>query len=461
MFAPLPDKPDHDALERRRACALGARADVRAAARAERGRPAVQLRRRARDGKSDGARGAHRLGQDAEGRLPALQGAPGAPPALPERVRLPGALDRGRRRALAGPQLEARDRGVRPRRVRPPVPGGRRAVVQGADRGLDPARAVDGLGLGLLHLQRHQHRVHLAVPEGRARAWLALPRTPLDRMVSALRHVALPARADAGRRLPGAQRPVALRALPAPRASGRVGRHLDDDAVDAAGERRRGRQAGRRVRAARERRVGRRRPVSGRALRPPCPGRRAGRVALPRPVRRARARWRGGAPGDPVGRGLAGGGHRDRPHRAGRRAGGLRARACPRAAGALSGRRGGPLLRRLRLAPRALDDRGRRPDRRPAGRAGIPARGGLVRPPLPALLALRHAAHLAGHRRLADLRSTSCASRSSTRTQRWSGRPRTWASAWTTGSGTWATGTSRAAATTASRCRSTRAPAAT
>ena len=67
------------------------------------------------------------------------------------------------------------------------------------------------------------------------------------------------------------------------------------------------------------------------------------------------------------------------------------------------GRRGGPLLRRLRLAPRALDDRGRRPDRRPAGRAGIPARGGLVRPPLPALLALRHAAHLAGHRRLADL----------------------------------------------------------
>ena len=84
------------------------------------------------------------------------------------------------------------------------------------------------------------------------------------------------------------------------------------------------------------------------------------------PVRRARARWRGGAPGDPVGRGLAGGGHRDRPHRAGRRAGGLRARARPRAAGALAGRRGGPLLRRLRLAPRALDDRGRRPDRRPA-----------------------------------------------------------------------------------------------
>ena len=104
----------------------------------------------------------------------------------------------------------------------------------------------------------------------------------------------------------------------------------------------------------------------------PCSGRRARRAALPRPVRRARARWRGGAPGDPVGRGLAGGGNRDRPHRAGGRAGGLRARARPRAAGALAGRRGGPLLRRLRLAPRALDDRGRRPDRRPAGRAGIP-----------------------------------------------------------------------------------------
>src|ERR1051325_3407554 len=42
-------------------------------------------------------RRAHRVGADAEGRLPALQGAPRLRSALPERLRLPGALDRGRR----------------------------------------------------------------------------------------------------------------------------------------------------------------------------------------------------------------------------------------------------------------------------------------------------------------------------------------------------------------------------
>ena len=49
----------------------------------------------------------------------------------------------------------------------------------------------------------------------------------------------------------------------------------------------------------------------------------------------------------------------------------------------------------------------------------------------------------------------------STRTTRSSGCLPTWASAWRTGCATWATGTSRAAATTAYRCRSTRARAAT
>ena len=58
----------------------------------------------------------------------------------------------------------------------------------------------------------------------RARARLALPGSPLDRVVPALRHVALAARADAERRLPGSQRPVALRPLPAARPAGRVAR---------------------------------------------------------------------------------------------------------------------------------------------------------------------------------------------------------------------------------------------
>ena len=32
------------------------------------------------------------------------------------------------------------------------------------DEGLDPARPVDGLGQRLLHVLRHEHRVHLALP---------------------------------------------------------------------------------------------------------------------------------------------------------------------------------------------------------------------------------------------------------------------------------------------------------
>ena len=96
----------------------------------------------------------------------------------------------------------------------------REVVVRSSEeltRGSPAARAVDGLGQRLLHVQRHEHRVHLEVPEDRPRARLALHGPPLDRVVPALRHVALAARADAGRRLPGPRRPVALRALPAPR----------------------------------------------------------------------------------------------------------------------------------------------------------------------------------------------------------------------------------------------------
>ena len=124
----------------------------------------------------------------------------------------------------------------------------REVVVRSSEeltRGSQAPRPVDGLGQRLLHVQRHEHRVHLEVPEDRQRARLALHGPPLDRVVPALRHVALAARADAGRRLPGPRRPVALRPLPAARPAGRVGRRLDDDAVDAAGERRRRRQPGR------------------------------------------------------------------------------------------------------------------------------------------------------------------------------------------------------------------------
>ena len=110
------------------------------------------------------------------------------------------------------------------------------------------------------------------------------------------------------------------------------------------------------------------------------------------------------APRRPLGRGLARGGHRHRPHRDRLRRRGLRARQGARPAGAHAGRRGGPLLRRLRLAARPLDDRGGRPDRRRARASAAPRRGGHLRAPLPALLALRHAAHLPDLRRLVHRR---------------------------------------------------------
>ena len=250
MFAPLPDKPDHDALERE-ILALW-----------ERESTFERLRERNADGPRfsfvDGPVTANRmvLGvhtawgrtlKDVFQRYKALRG---------YHQRYQNGFDCqglwievGVEREL-GPELEARDRGVRARRVRPALQGRGRPVVAGPHRGLHPARSVDGLGKRLLHVQRHEHRVHLAVPPARARARLALPRSPLDGVVPTLRHFALAARAHAGGRLPGPQRPLALRALPAPRAAERVARDLDDDALDVAGERRGGGQARRRVRAA-------------------------------------------------------------------------------------------------------------------------------------------------------------------------------------------------------------------
>ena len=231
-------------------------------------RPALQLHRRPDHGEQPDGR-PPRLGPHAEGRLPALQGAARLRPALPERLRLPGPLGRGRGREGARPQLEARDRGVRPRRVRRALPRARRRVTPRCITEQSKRLGhVDGLGQRLLHLHRHEHRVHLALPQGRARARLAVPGPPLDAVVPALRHVALAARAGRRGELRGARAPVALRPLPAERARGRGARRLDDDAVDAARERRRGGQARRRVRAARRRRVGRRRAISRGRLRP-------------------------------------------------------------------------------------------------------------------------------------------------------------------------------------------------
>ena len=59
---------------------------------------------------------------------------------------------------------------------------------------------MDGLGQRLPHVLGHEHRVHLALPEGVPRARVALQGPPLDAVVPALRHLALAARAGRARR---------------------------------------------------------------------------------------------------------------------------------------------------------------------------------------------------------------------------------------------------------------------
>ena len=344
--------------------ALGARADVRAAAGAE---PAAARRFSFVDGPVTANKKlarAHGLGADAQGRLPALQGHARLRPALPERVRLPGPLDRGRRRALSSASTRsARSRSSASRSSRAA------AARSSSSRPRDITRGSIRLGqwmdwgndyftfsdTNIEYVWRFLKRVH-------EHGWLYMGHRSTEWCPRCGTSLSA-ARALAVRRLPGSRRSLALRPLPAARPSARVTRDLDDDAVDAAGERRRGGQARRRVRAPRERRVGRRRALPGRGVRRAEARRGARRLALPGPVRRARARAAGRAPRDPVGRGHARPGHGHRPHRARLRRRGLRALEGARPRRADARRRGRTLLRRLRLAARALDGRGGGPDR--------------------------------------------------------------------------------------------------
>ena len=144
--------------------------------------------------------------------------------------------------------------------------------------------------------------------------------------------------------------------LPLRDRDGRVARDLDDDAVDAAGERRRRREPRRGVHPARGRGLGRARARSrgdGREVRARLRARRPRVRGAVRPHSRAGGRR---PPRHPVGRRLARGGDGDRPHRARRRLRGLRARADPRAPRAGAARRGGSDAARVRVR-RALDGR--------------------------------------------------------------------------------------------------------
>ena len=170
LFAPLPAFPDHPRSSGRSSRSGRTRGRSQAA-RPEPRRPDVQLHRRPDHGEQPDGRpprwgACSRTSSSATRRC-------GLRPALPERLRLPGPLGRGRGREGARAQLEARDRGVRPRRVRRALQGAGRAVRRGAHRAVEAPRHVDGLGQQLLHVLRHEHRVHLALPQGGApRGWL-------------------------------------------------------------------------------------------------------------------------------------------------------------------------------------------------------------------------------------------------------------------------------------------------
>ncbi len=215
-------------------------------------------------------------------------------------------------------------------------------------------------------------------------------------LLPALRHGPVEPRGRA--RLRGGRGPVDLRSLPAGRRAGRVAARLDDHPVDAPGEPGRRGQPGRLLRGGRARggdpdpgrgarRAG---PRGGGGRRPARAGRRAGRAPLPPalPVRRRSARGGRGRLRDDRGR------HGHRPHRPGLRRGRHGRGAAARLPGAEPGRSRRALHGGGRALGRPRREGGRsRPRRRPR-RAGAAAPGRDPPPPVPPLLALRHAAPL-------------------------------------------------------------------
>ncbi len=152
-----------------------------------------------------------------------------------------------------------------------------------ADRALEAARPVDGLGQVVLHDDRSQHLGHLEVPEALPRSWLAVQGPQVDAVVSALRNLAVPARAD--RLLQGHHPSVAVRAAAAGRARPRVPGGVDDHALDASGQR--GGRGARRCGVRPDRDAGRDRLRRGRPARPGAgarqPARHRARIGAGRP----------------------------------------------------------------------------------------------------------------------------------------------------------------------------------
>ena len=204
--------------------------------------------------------------------------------ALPERLRLPGPLGRGRGREGARPQLEARDRGLRDRRVRGALQGARRALRRRDDGAVEAPRPVDGLGQRLPHVLGHEHRVHLALPEGVPRAAAGSTRATARR--SGARAAAPRSRSTSRPARRTTASSSTRRSTSASRSADRDGESLvvwTTTPWTLPGERRRRREAGRRVRAARRRLAARR---GGRRVRQRPPGRGPRRARVPRALRR-------------------------------------------------------------------------------------------------------------------------------------------------------------------------------
>ncbi len=331
-------------------------------------------------------------------------------------------------------QLEARDRGVRARGVRRALPRGRRLVGRRADQGLDAARHVDGLGQRLLHVQRHEHRVHLAVPRRsstsgtgstsghRATEWCPRCGTSISAHELAGSYVD---RADPSLyvRLPLLDRPgeslvvwtttpwtLPANVAAAVKPDADYGRRLNGEWVAAP-------------------------RYPDESLRRGAARLRARRLALRGPVRRPARPARRSSTASSRGTRCDGRGHRHRPHRARLRRRGLRARrrstTCPCSRPSTSRAASTTTTAGCTASPRS-----RRPSRSSATsrRRGRLVEAGLYEHRYPECWRC----HTPLIFRIADDWFISVArpprSRCATRTRRSSGCPTTWASAWTTGS---------------------------
>ncbi len=174
--------------------------------------PALVLHRRPDHGQQPHGR-APRLGPLLQGPLQPLLDHARPQAALPERLRLPGPLDRGRGREGDGLQVEARHRAPRRRRLRRGLQGARAALRLDHDPAVAPSRLLDGLGPQLLHQLGREQLLDLGLPQEVLAEGLALQGPRHHALVPALWHRHLPAR-DRHRGLPGDHAPLRLPQVP-------------------------------------------------------------------------------------------------------------------------------------------------------------------------------------------------------------------------------------------------------